>query len=83
MAGASQRVRNTNRLSEEHFEVRLRELINRRKLTVKEAALRIGISESSLHKILNGISRPRLATVIAAAIALDTTLDWLCSDPHL
>ena len=62
----------------EAIEKRLKTLMFRGDMSVKEFAASINMNASAMSSVLNGISKPRLDTLIKVANAYAVSLDWLC-----
>ena len=61
----------------EKFVERLKELLEREKMTQKELAVDIGITEAALSRYMNGSRIPRGENLCNMATALRTTPDYL------
>jgi len=61
----------------EIFVRNLKTLFNERKLTQKQLADGINIDRSSLSCLLNGLSMPKLTTLISIADYFGVSIDWL------
>ncbi len=59
------------------FSERLSELLEKRGMTQKELALRIGVTEASLSRYMNSDRKPRSEVLANIATALQTTSDYL------
>ena len=57
--------------------VRLREWRERRLLTQRELAAKVGMSAGQINRIERGVHRPRLSTIRKLAEALDVSADEL------
>ena len=66
-------------LSIDAVEENIRLLIGEQNITYSDYARKIGINLSALQNILNGISKPRLDTLIKIANIEGVSLDWLCT----
>lgn len=66
-------------LSIDAIEDNVRELIRKNDMTNADFARSLPMNPHALNSILEGISKPSLATLIKIANRYRVTLDWLCS----
>lgn len=59
------------------FNTRLAALIKQKKLSQKEAAARVGVTEAAMSHYLKGDRMPRASVLVRIAEALGTTTDYL------
>ena len=57
---------------------RLRELINKRGLTIRAVSQRTGIAYTTLQNVLSGAHFPRADVLMQLSVALEVSIDWLC-----
>lgn len=63
--------------STQAFTNNLKTLLENRGISSKEAARRLGISNSTLSRYLNGLRQPDVTYLVKIAIYFDVSTDWL------
>lgn len=66
-------------LSVSAAEDKIRKLIVLKGVSVAEFSRSIGMSDSAIKSILNGITKPSIETLIKISKKYYVTLDWLCT----